>query len=126
MRFELTGVERWADELEAALDQEAAEGMNRVDALVADEAASNHPYTSRTGDLEGRTVPGVVRGRLSDGTLAGEVLGDTPYGEYLEEPGHPTAGRFAFLKPAYERRDADVSRAMDEALARAGERVSGR
>lgn len=115
-RARVDGLERLAGELEAAIDKAGAEGMDSVDKLVADEATRQHVYQSRTGRLQGRTVPGRTRGRLLARSLKGEVLGDTSYGEFLEEPAYRTKARFAFLLPAFVKKQQEAELQMEIAL----------
>ena len=114
----ITGLDESLASLMAALDGELADGMHRAAAVVAEEAASSHPYTNRTGDLEQRTVAGSVSGRASDGEITAEVLGDTEYGEYVDRK--PS---FAFLEPAYQRAEAQVEATIEQAMQRAADRA---
>lgn len=113
IRARFTGLDAALDELRAQLDQDGVRAFDAVAQLVADEAATSHPYTNRTGELQAHTVPGVTHGRISDNTLRTEVLGDTPYGEYVED-GHD--GRFSFLQPAYERRENDAAALVEREI----------
>ena len=99
----MDGLERLFGDLKAALDVAGTNAMNEIDKLVANDAASKHTYQNRSQKLQDHTVAGVVRGRFSRGNLVGEVLGDMPYGEYLEETKYRTRGAFAYLLPAFER-----------------------
>lgn len=114
----VSGVTEAVADLLSALDQEMHQGMLRAAQAVADEAAGNHPYTNRTGALQAGTQAGAVTGSASDGEITAEVVGDTPYGEYVE-------GRegFAFLEPAAERSEGRIEDEIDGALDRAAERA---
>ena len=114
----VSGATEAVADLLAALDQELQQGMLRAAQAVADEAASNHAYTNRTGDLQAATQAGAVTGSASDGEITAEVVGDMPYGEYVE-------GRegFAFLEPAAERSEGRIEDEIDGALDRAAERA---
>lgn len=114
----VTGLDEALAELTAALDQELPQGMLRAAQAVADEAASNHPYENRSGDLQAATQAGAVTGRASDGEIVAEVVGDTPYGEYVE-----ARAEFAFLAPAAERAEGRIEDEIDGALDRAAERA---
>lgn len=112
------GLEGALADLTASLDSELADGMHRAAEIVAEEAAREHPYQNRTGDLEQRTVAGRVSGRASDGEVIAEVLGDTEYATYVEKkPG------FAFLEPAYQRVEGQVESEIENALQLAADRA---
>ncbi len=49
---------------------------------VADEARLNHPYTTRTGQLEHSAQPGQIV--ITDTTVTGEVVEDKDYASYVE------------------------------------------
>jgi hypothetical protein len=112
------GLVEAVDALRAALDQELPQGMLRAAQAVAEEAASDHAYQNRTGALQAGTQAGGVRGTGSDGEIVVDVVGDTPYGEYVER--NPD---FAFLEPAARRSEARVEDEIDRALDRAAERA---
>lgn len=114
----VTGLDEAVADLLAALDQELPQGMLRAAQAVAVEASSNHAYTNRTGDLQAATQAGAVTGRASDGEIVAEVVGDTPYGEYVERNAD-----FAFLEPAAERAEGRIEEEIDGALDRAAERA---
>lgn len=124
MTFE-ADVDRAMHDLLASLDVELPRGMDRAAALVADEAAARHRYQNRTGQLQLRTRAGVTTGTVSSGRIRGQVLGDTRYGAYLEEPQYALAGRFAFLLPAYERRVSGVVGEIDVSMVTAVGRAPG-
>lgn len=122
MRFFIEGVDEALDGLLAGLDQELPGAVTEASKIVADEAAAHHPYTNRTGDLETMTVPGVTLGTFSSGTLAGEAIGDTPYGKFVDEGTVYMTAR-PFLKPAADRRESDTARAIENGAERAARRA---
>ena len=111
-------------ELLASLDEEVPAAMNAAARLVADDAANQHPYQNRTGRLQSRTVPGVVRGLVSRGLVTGEVLGDTPYGSFVDQ-GTSRNRPYPFLEPAFARKEPEVDALLDNALERAATRAWG-
>lgn len=120
MRF--LGVEEWVRALQGALVEELAEGMERAGEMVAAEARQNHDYENRTGTLEERTmVGGPVVTTTNHVTVT--VVGDTPYGKWIEEGTDHIRPR-RFLASAYDRRVSGVVAELDVALHRAGEKVS--
>lgn len=115
----LEGVEEEIRRLELALDEQLRPTMLRATEEVAQEAQNNHPYTNRSGDLEANTKAGPADGRFMSGTLAGSVVADTDYAEYVDSrPG------FEFLQPAFDRvqsrLDTIVQLGLDAAAKRAG------
>jgi len=119
----LTGIDAATAELASALDEECLRGGVEAAGVVADEARRSHPYENRTGQLEARTVPGRVRGRVSADTLRIQVVGETRYGGYLEEGTTRLGQRFVFLRPAYARAEDRVVRAIEDSMTRAAERA---
>lgn len=115
----ITGLDDAIADLEAALDAELQQGMLRAAQAVAEEAASDHPYSNRTGALQAGTQAGAVTGEASSGEIVAEVVGETEYGEYVE--GNPD---FAFLAPAAERADGRIEDEVDAALERAAQRAN--
>ena len=111
-------VDRAIAELSAAIEQELPRGALDGARIVAEEAATNHPYTNRTGRLQNRTQAGRVRGSALRGLIRAEVLGDTRYGGFVE---HGTSRNrpYPYLGPAWARRQDDFARAVDAALERA-------
>lgn len=81
--------------LKKTIETGVQQGLLRAAQAVASEAASHHAYHNRTGALEAATQVGEVSGSLKSGTLTAEVVGDTPYGEYVER-------KMPFLEPAAE------------------------
>lgn len=122
MRAELLGIDRALDGLLEGLDVELPEAVTACAKLTADEAARQHAYTSRSGDLEKRTVPGMTSGTFSQGTLRGEALGDTPYGKFVDEGTTRMKAR-PFLKPAADRKEAETGHAIEEGAERAAQRA---
>ncbi len=108
--------------LAAMLDDEARAAMLDGARIVAEEAATNHPYTNRTGRLQSRTVAGRVRGNASRGRVSADVLGDTRYGSFVEEG--PSRNRpYPYLAPAAAAKGDEVAEGVAEACARAIERA---
>lgn len=106
----------------AAVDEEVASGALQGARVVAEEAATNHPYQNRTGRLQSRTQAGTVSGRASRGGVQVEVLGDTRYGSFVEE-GTSRNRPYPYLAPAWARREGDFARIIDAAIERGFERV---
>lgn len=120
---DLVGFDELLADMQTELERAGDEAMQRIDELIVDEARASHAFSNRTGDLESRIVPGVVTGSLLDNTLTGEVLGDMPYGQYLEDERYALSERFAFLKPAFARRFKDAEQALEDEFTRALLRV---
>lgn len=108
--------------LAAMLDDEARAAMLDGARIVAEEAATNHPYTNRTGRLQSRTVAGLVRGNASRGRVRVDVLGDTRYGSFVEE-GTSRSRPYPYLAPAAAAKGDEVAEGVAEACARAIERA---
>lgn len=100
----------------ARIDEEVSRGALMGARIVAEEAATNHPYTNRTGRLQNRTQAGRVMGLASRGNVRVDVLGDTFYGGFVE---HGTSRNrpYPYLRPAWQRREEDFARVIDAALA---------
>ena len=111
-------------EMLAALDEEMAAAMTEATRVVADDAAAQHPYQNRTGRLQSRTVPGLVRGLASRGRVTGEVLGDTRYGSFVND-GTERNRAYPFLEPAAARKETEVDALFGAALERAAQRAWG-
>lgn len=122
MRAELLGIDRALDGLLEGLDVELPEAVTACAKLTADEAARQHAYTSRSGDLEKRTVPGVTSGTFSQGTLHGEALGDMPYGKFVDE-GTTRSRAYPFLAPAAARTEGDAAREIERGAEQAARRA---
>jgi hypothetical protein len=129
-----------------ALDDEMSRAMGECSELVAAEARNHHLYQNRTGDLQDATRAVGTSGNFLRGSLAGGVVADTPYAEYVNgrsddavadgesSPvtaraldryfggGPAGASRFEFLQPAADRMaeqcDAIVQQAADRAAQR--------
>lgn len=99
----------------ASIDGAVADGVLSGARIVAEEAASRHPYQNRTGLLQSRTQAGRVTGQASRGRVSVSVLGDTRYGSFVEE-GTSRSRPYPYLAPAWERREEDFARAVDAAL----------
>lgn len=117
-------VERAIAEMLGAIEQELPKGALDGARIVAEEAATNHPYTNRTGRLQSRTQAGRVRGSALRGLIRAEVLGDTRYGGFVEH-GTSRSRPYPYLGPAWVRRQDDFARAVDAALDRAAVRAWG-
>ena len=117
-------VERAIAEMLGAIEQELPKGALDGARIVAEEAATNHPYTNRTGRLQSRTQAGRVRGSALRGLIRAEVLGDTRYGGFVEH-GTSRSRPYPYLGPAWVRRQGDFARAVDAALERAAVRAWG-
>lgn len=126
MRF--VGVDAWLSDLEGALTEELAAGMERAGEMVAAEARANHDYENRTGLLEERTmVGGPVTTTANHVTVP--IVADTRYASYIED-GTKNADESERIRPrrflakAAERRVSGIDAEMAVALHRAGERAS--
>ncbi len=117
-------VERAIAEMLGAIEQELPKGALDGARIVAEEAATNHPYTNRTGRLQSRTQAGRVRGSALRGLIRAEVLGDTRYGGFVEH-GTSRSRPYPYLGPAWVRRQDDFARAVEAALERAAVRAWG-
>lgn len=111
-------------ELSAAIEQELPKGALEGARVVAEEAATNHPYTNRTGRLQSRTQAGRVRGSALRGLIRAEVLGDTRYGGFVED-GTSRSRPYPYLAPAWRRREPDFARALEASLELAALRAWG-
>lgn len=111
-------------EMLAAVEQELPRGALEGARVVAEEAATNHPYTNRTGRLQSRTQAGRVRGSALRGLIRAEVLGDTRYGGFVEH-GTSRSRPYPYLGPAWVRRQDDFARAVEASLERAAVRAWG-
>ncbi len=111
-------------ELSAAIEQELPKGALEGARVVAEEAATNHPYTNRTGRLQSRTQAGRVRGSALRGLIRAEVLGDTRYGGFVED-GTSRSRPYPYLAPAWRRREPDFARAIEASLELAALRAWG-
>lgn len=120
MRF--VGVDAWLSDLEGALAEELAAGMERAGEMVAAEARNTHDYENRTGTLEERTmVGGPVTTTANHVTVL--IVADTRYASFIEDGTSRIRPR-RFLAKAAERRASGMDAEMAVALHRAGERVS--
>lgn len=117
-------VDRAIAELSAAIEQELPKGALEGARVVAEEAATNHPYTNRTGRLQSRTQAGRVRGSALRGLIRAEVLGDTRYGGFVED-GTSRNRPYPYLAPAWRRREPDFARALEASLELAARRAWG-
>lgn len=90
--------------------------------VVADEAVASHTYTNRTGRLQASTRADSVRGSWRSGYTV-SVVGAMPYGSFLEEGTSRIQG-YAFLLPAYDRREAQVETMIADAMAFAVDRIN--
>ena len=116
------GVDAWLSDLEGALTEELAAGMERAGEMVAAEARSTHDYENRTGLLEERTmVGGPVTTTANHVTVP--IVADTRYASFIEDGTSRIRPR-RFLAKAAERRASGIDAELAVALHRAGERVS--
>lgn len=116
------GVDAWLSDLEGALTEELAAGMERAGEMVAAEARSTHDYENRTGLLEERTmVGGPVTTTANHVTVP--IVADTRYASFIEDGTSRIRPR-RFLAKAAERRASGIDAELAVALHRAGERAS--
>lgn len=101
--------------MERAVEQGLPFALADGGELVASEAKQNHPYQNRTGKLESRTRLKSVRGSLRAGYTV-EVVGDTKYGAFVEF-GTSRSAAYPFLRPAWYRRQSEVARIVEDAMA---------
>lgn len=118
----MRGFDEALADLAAALDQDMPAVAVEAAWVVADEARTSHSYQTRTGLLESRTVVGRVRGRFLAGSLEVQVLGDTPYGAYVED-GTSRSQAFQFLGTAWVIREEDFTRAIESGMGEAAQRA---
>lgn len=108
--------------------------MLDIGATVALDAKSGHPWRNRTGRLQASIGHGAASGSLSHGYRV-TVFGNTPYASYLEDgwdTGYTisngsvsiTSSQWAFLWPAWERREEWAARHVETELAAAINRIS--
>lgn len=123
---------------ERALDGELLPAMLDIAQGVADDAKTGHPWRNRTGRLEGSIRQEGASGSLRTGYRV-SVTARTPYASFLEEGwvsrrqlwhrdtsgneihmGTETAtSHWAFLMPAWQRREAWAVEVIDAAMVRA-------
>lgn len=116
IEFELEIPEEFIDQLKTHLEDEIRQGIVEISAAVGTTAKLDHPWQNRSGDLQASTAgSNVVWGDLWNDSLEGEVLGETEYGEYLEELND---GKWAWLKPAWETTEAENEGSLDRAMQR--------
>lgn len=101
--------------LARSIDGFASLGMERGASLVAGSAQQHHTFTNRTGKLERRILPRRPRGSLLAGTLSVEVVGDRPYGSFVED-GTSRSRAYPYLRPAFERTEDEVAAEMERSL----------
>ena len=133
LRPRLTAVEVALDDMSDALDRQIADALTDIDNLIAADAAANHTFTNRTGDLEASIQSRPQRGTWINGTLSGGVDAGESYGSYLEEgtgDGYHAFtsqidndsvdyGPWAFLTPAMLRQDNVIDGRLETALIQA-------
>lgn len=117
------GVDEAIGALREGMESEVPRAMLTVCSIVADEAARQHPYQNRTGNLQRHTVPGRVTGAVGTGALRGEVVGDMPYGSFVDG-GTSRSRAYPFLIPAFRRSvdaiDATLDRGLQDGVTRGG------
>jgi len=109
----LVGFDDVIHEIQEHADAGAEDGMERASALIAAEARSRHAYTNRTTNLQRSTHHVPPHGSLHGGNLTGLVVADEDYASYVEDAG------YAFLLPAFVRRQSEAARVMTLALRQA-------
>jgi hypothetical protein len=109
----LTGVREACDALGERLDSEVRNALSEIAFDVAGSAKALHGFSNRTGRLERSIRPNPTRGSLRNGTLSVEVVASAPYGIYVDEG---MEGRYAFLLPAFERREHVAYEILEEAI----------
>lgn len=112
----------WIDAFERDLSSSLPFALMDGAMVVADEAVSSHTYTNRTGRLQASTRADSVRGSWRSGYTV-SVVGAMPYGSFLEEGTSRIQG-YAFLLPAYDRREAQVETIVADAMALVADRVN--
>lgn len=112
----------WIDAFERDLSSSLPFALMDGAMVVADEAVSSHTYTNRTGRLQASTRADSVRGSWRSGYTV-SVVGAMPYGSFLEEGTSRIQG-YAFLLPAYARREAQVETIVADAMALVADRVN--
>ena len=112
----------WIDAFERDLSESLPFALMDGAMVVADEAVSSHTYTNRTGRLQASTRADSVRGSWRSGYTV-SVVGAMPYGSFLEEGTSRIQG-YAFLLPAYARREAQVETIVADAMALVADRVN--
>ena len=112
----------WIDAFERDLSESIPFALMDGAMVVADEAVSSHTYTNRTGRLQASTRADSVRGSWRSGYTV-SVVGAMPYGSFLEEGTSRIQG-YAFLLPAYARREAQVETIVADAMALIAGRVN--
>jgi len=112
----------WIDAFERDLSESLPFALMDAAMAVADEAVASHAYTNRTGRLQASTRADSVRGSWRGGYTV-SVVGAMPYGSFLEE-GTSRIHGYAFLLPAYDRREAQVETMIADAMAFAIDRIN--
>lgn len=112
----------WIDAFERDLSESIPFALMDGAMVVADEAVSSHTYTNRTGRLQASTRADSVRGSWRSGYTV-SVVGAMPYGSFLEEGTSRIQG-YAFLLPAYARRETQVETIVADAMALIADRVN--
>lgn len=126
------------EEMRRRIDGEMLPAMLDVAEGVVEDAKTGHPWRNRTGRLESAIKHGGASGSLLRGYRV-EVIAATRYASYLEEGweyerqiwhrdssgneihmgSEKSVSHWAFLWPAWRRREDWATRVVDEALARA-------
>ena len=92
------------DAMERAVAGEMLPLMLEIGQGVADDAKTGHTFQNRSGRLEGSIRHGAASGSLRHGYHV-DVTARRPYASYLED-GTATIQGYAYLWPAWERREA--------------------
>lgn len=112
----------WVDAFERELSDSLPFALMDSAMVIADEAVASHTYTNRTGRLQAGTRADSVRGSWRNGYTV-TVVGAMPYGSFLEEGASRIQG-YAFLLPAYARREAQVETIVADAMALTADRIN--
>jgi hypothetical protein len=111
VRGEIRGVEETLREFSHDLDESVRRALQLIGANVAQTAQANHPWQNRTTALQTNTRDEQAEGSFMADSLTLEVVGDTDYGEYLEEK-----PQWAYLTPAWESQESRTESDFDAAV----------
>ncbi len=112
IRVVIEGIDESVRALDRALDNSLRDAVVRIARGVGERAKTEHPWQKRTGNLEASTAgSNVVWGDVWNDTLAGEVVADTEYAQYLE--GNP---QWAWLDPAWHAYEPTATEMLDAAM----------
>ena len=111
VRGVIRDVDEVLHEFSDALDESVRRALQLIGANVAHTAQGSHPWQNQTGALQTNTRDEPADGTFSADTLQLEVVGDTDYGEYLEE-----RPQWAYLMPAWEANEVYAEQDFDRAV----------